>query len=119
MEDATESAKLQDVPHLRALALRVRLPIHLARGEWSEAAAAADEINALLPRLTKTFAKRTLSALVAGVHAERDPERFLRELGPLENAEARVASPYGHKRSTPTHRMRCVIPPQAGRTLMP
>jgi DNA-binding CsgD family transcriptional regulator len=83
VDDASESAKLQDIPHLRALALRVRLPIHVLRGEWTEAAAAEDEIAALIPLLTKTFARNTLRVLPAALHVDRDPERLLDEVGPL------------------------------------
>ena len=77
-DDAAESARLQDVPHLRELVLLTRLPLHELRGEWSEAAQAIEDVAALLPRLPDGFAVRSLRATAATLHAERDPERCIR-----------------------------------------
>ncbi|HEX6026762.1 MAG TPA: BREX system ATP-binding domain-containing protein, partial [Solirubrobacter sp.] len=82
-EDAAESARLQDMPHLKELVLLTRLPLHELRGEWSDAAQALGEIAELLPRLPDGFAARSLRATAATLKAERDPERCIAELEPL------------------------------------
>ena len=82
-DDAAESARLQDMPHLQELVLLTRLPLHELRGEWSDASQALEEVAELLPRLPDGFAVRSLRATAATLLAERDPERCMRELEPL------------------------------------
>ena len=91
-DDAAESARLQDVPHLRELVLLTRLPLHELRGEWSEAAQAIEDVAALLPRLPDGFAVRSLRATAATLHAERDPERCIDELEPLLEPDVTMTS---------------------------
>jgi DNA-binding CsgD family transcriptional regulator len=92
-EDAAESEHLQGVPHMRALVLRARLPIHELRGEWPEATAAVDEAAELVPSLSPSYATRTLRALAGTLHAEHDPERCIHELEPLVDiADVTLAS---------------------------
>jgi DNA-binding NarL/FixJ family response regulator len=92
VDDAAESARLQDVPHLRELVLLARLPLHELRGEWSEAAQAGEDIAELLPRLPDGFAVRSLRAAAAALHAERDPERCIHQLEPLLGPDVQLAS---------------------------
>jgi DNA-binding NarL/FixJ family response regulator len=90
-DDASEGARLQDMPHLQELVLLTRLPLHELRGEWSEAALALEDVAEMLPRLPEGFAVRALRATAATLHAERDPERCIHELEPLLDPE--VAQP--------------------------
>jgi DNA-binding NarL/FixJ family response regulator len=92
VDDAAESARLQDVPHLSELVLLARLPLHELRGEGSEAAQAAEDVSALLPRLPEGFAVRSLRAAAAALHAERDPERCIHELEPLLEPDVELTS---------------------------
>jgi DNA-binding NarL/FixJ family response regulator len=87
-DDAAESARLQDMPHLQELVLLTRLPLHELRGEWSDVAQALEAVAELLPRLPDGFAVRALRATVATLHAERDPERCIAELEPLLEPDA-------------------------------
>ncbi len=91
-DDAAESARLQDVPHLRELVLLTRLPLHELRGEWSDAAQGVEDVAALLPDLPDGFAVRSLRATAATLHAERDPERCIHELEPLLEPDVTMTS---------------------------
>ena len=78
VDNADESARLQDVAFGRALVAWARMGVHDLRGEFTEAVQAADELAAL--RLDDGFVLRDAALIAASLHAERDPERCLTEL---------------------------------------
>ena len=79
-EEAEESARLQNLPHVLMLGLCKRVQVHHHRGEALEAERAAAECEELVTGLEPSAFTAHLLCNTAEIRAERDPERAIREL---------------------------------------
>ena len=96
-EEAEESARLQNLPHVLMLGLCKRVQVHHHRGEALEAERAAAECEELVTGLEPSAFTAHLLCNTAEIRAERDPERAIRELqsaaGPhLEDTDPSMSS---------------------------